>query len=46
MNSLGTRTSVGRNNNLAFQGDLGLDHKFDDNGHNLSIIKCTKKSQN
>ena len=31
------RTSDGDNSNLAFQGDLGWDHKFDDKGQNLSI---------
>ncbi|WP_312089285.1 TonB-dependent receptor domain-containing protein [Chryseobacterium sp.] len=31
------RINNGSNNNLAFQGDLGLDHKFDDNGQNLSL---------
>lgn len=25
------------NNNLAFQGDIGLDHKFDDKGQNISL---------
>ncbi|WP_312075904.1 TonB-dependent receptor domain-containing protein [Chryseobacterium sp.] len=31
------RSSNGSNNNLAFQGDFGLDHKFDDKGQNLSL---------
>lgn len=31
------RTSKGNNTNLAFQGDLGWDHKFDDKGQNLSV---------
>jgi outer membrane receptor protein involved in Fe transport len=31
------RTSNGNNTNLAFQGDLGWDHKFDDKGQNLSV---------
>lgn len=31
------RTSNGSNNNLAFQGDFGLDHKFDDKGQNISL---------
>ncbi|KQS92608.1 TonB-dependent receptor [Chryseobacterium sp. Leaf394] len=31
------RTSNGTNNNLAFQGDFGLDHKFDDKGQNLAL---------
>jgi outer membrane receptor protein involved in Fe transport len=31
------RTSNGTNTNLAFQGDAGWDHKFNDKGHNLSV---------
>uniref|UniRef100_A0AAU6WW80 TonB-dependent receptor n=1 Tax=Chryseobacterium endophyticum TaxID=1854762 RepID=A0AAU6WW80_9FLAO len=31
------RTSLGTNNNLAFQGDFGIDHKFNDKGQNLSL---------
>ncbi|KFC21735.1 TonB-dependent receptor domain-containing protein [Chryseobacterium sp. FH1] len=31
------RLNTGRSTNLAFQGDLGLDHKFDDNGQNISF---------
>ena len=31
------RKNLGTNNNLAFQGDFGLDHKFDDKGQNLSL---------
>ncbi|MFC7345519.1 TonB-dependent receptor domain-containing protein [Chryseobacterium zhengzhouense] len=31
------RMNTGSNNNLAFQGDFGLDHKFDDKGQNISL---------
>ncbi|MGO4708305.1 TonB-dependent receptor [Chryseobacterium sp. 2TAF14] len=31
------RINTGSNNNLAFQGDFGIDHKFDDNGQNISL---------
>ncbi|MFL9832489.1 TonB-dependent receptor domain-containing protein [Chryseobacterium terrae] len=31
------RINNGSNNNLAFQGDFGLDHKFDDKGQNISL---------
>ncbi|MFY1045883.1 TonB-dependent receptor domain-containing protein [Chryseobacterium sp. GP-SGM7] len=31
------RINTGSNNNLAFQGDFGLDHKFNDKGQNLSL---------
>ncbi len=29
--------NTGSNDNLAFQGDFGIDHKFDDKGQNLSL---------
>lgn len=32
----GLRKTDGSSHNLAFQGDMGLDHKFDDKGQNLS----------
>lgn len=32
-----TRNSIGRNTNLAWQGDFGLDHKFDDKGQNIAL---------
>ncbi|WP_143883730.1 TonB-dependent receptor domain-containing protein [Chryseobacterium binzhouense] len=31
------RITTGVNDNLAFQGDFGLDHKFDDKGQNLAL---------
>lgn len=37
LTSLMERNSDGNNNNLAFQGDFGLDHKFDDKGQNISL---------
>ncbi|WP_267405376.1 MULTISPECIES: TonB-dependent receptor [unclassified Chryseobacterium] len=39
------RNSVGRNNNLAFQGDIGLDHKFDDKGQNLSLSLSLQRNR-
>ncbi|RZJ27608.1 MAG: TonB-dependent receptor, partial [Chryseobacterium sp.] len=36
-NTFTQRRNTGSNNNLAFQGDFGLDHKFDDKGQNLSL---------
>lgn len=38
-NSISTRNRkiTGSNNNLALQGDFGLDHKFDDKGQNLAL---------
>lgn len=39
------RTTLGTNNNLAFQGDFGLDHKFDDKGQNLSLSLSLQRSR-
>ncbi|MEY8759178.1 TonB-dependent receptor domain-containing protein [Chryseobacterium tongliaoense] len=39
------RTSDGNNNNLAFQGDLGWDHKFDDKGQNLSVSLSLQRNR-
>ncbi|CAH0165372.1 MULTISPECIES: TonB-dependent receptor [unclassified Chryseobacterium] len=32
-------------NNLAFQGDVGLDHKFDDKGQNLSLSVSLQRNR-
>ncbi len=45
MNSYGQRDSEGRNTNLAFQGDVGLDHKFDDKGQNLSVSLSLQRNR-
>ncbi|WP_288448271.1 TonB-dependent receptor [uncultured Chryseobacterium sp.] len=39
------RKSIGTGNNLAFQGDFGLDHKFDDNGQNLSVSLSLQRNR-
>lgn len=39
------RASIGTGNNLAFQGDFGLDHKFDDNGQNLSVSLSLQRNR-
>ncbi|MCS3532006.1 TonB-dependent receptor domain-containing protein [Chryseobacterium sp. JUb7] len=39
------RRTFGTNNNLAFQGDFGLDHKFDDKGQNLSLSLSLQRSR-
>jgi outer membrane receptor protein involved in Fe transport len=39
------RANTGSNNNLAFQGDFGLDHKFDDKGQNLSLSLSLQRSR-
>lgn len=42
-----TQTSaLGNGKNLSLQGDLGLDHKFNDQGHNLFLSLSLQKSDN
>lgn len=45
LNPYGRRDSKSVFNNLAFQGDLGLDHKFDDNGQNLSVSLSLQRNR-
>jgi len=45
VNSFSQRDSKGYNNNLAFQGDIGLDHKFDDKGQNLSLSLSLQRNR-
>ncbi|WP_276964848.1 TonB-dependent receptor [Chryseobacterium sp.] len=45
LNPYGRRDSKSIFNNLAFQGDLGLDHKFDDNGQNLSVSLSLQRNR-
>ncbi|KFF20723.1 TonB-dependent receptor domain-containing protein [Chryseobacterium sp. JM1] len=44
-NGVSNRNTFGTNNNLAFQGDFGLDHKFDDKGQNLSLSLSLQRSR-
>ncbi len=39
------RNTIGTSNNLAFQGDFGLDHKFDDKGQNLSLSLSLQRNR-
>ncbi|MDQ1095732.1 MULTISPECIES: TonB-dependent receptor domain-containing protein [Chryseobacterium] len=39
------RLNTGSNNNLAFQGDFGLDHKFDDKGQNISLSLSIQRNR-
>ncbi|KFF01968.1 TonB-dependent receptor [Chryseobacterium luteum] len=39
------RSSIGSGNNLAFQGDFGLDHKFDDKGQNLALSLSVQRNR-
>jgi len=38
--------ALGNSRNLSLQGDLGLDHKFNDAGHNLYLSLSLQKSDN
>ncbi|ALR29970.1 TonB-dependent receptor [Chryseobacterium sp. IHB B 17019] len=44
-NSTSKRVTLGSNNNLAFQGDFGLDHKFNDKGQNLSLSLSLQRNR-
>ncbi|AZA83055.1 TonB-dependent receptor [Chryseobacterium lactis] len=45
LNPHGLRDSKSVFNNLAFQGDVGLDHKFDDKGQNLSLSLSVQRNR-
>lgn len=45
LNPFGLRDSKTVFNNLAFQGDVGLDHKFDDKGQNLSVSLSVQRNR-
>ena len=45
MSQNSSRISNGSNNMLGFQGDLGLDHKFDDKGQNISISLSLQRNR-
>ncbi|WP_332021934.1 TonB-dependent receptor domain-containing protein [Kaistella sp.] len=38
--------ALGNSKNLSLQGDLGLDHKFNTNGHNIYLSLSLQKSDN
>ena len=40
-----SRYSNGSNSNLGFQGDFGLDHKFDDKGQNISLSLSLQRNR-
>ena len=39
-------TALGDSENLSLQGDIGLDHKFNDSGHNIYLSLSLQKSDN
>ncbi|UKB85579.1 TonB-dependent receptor [Chryseobacterium sp. MEBOG06] len=45
LNPFGRRDSRSVFNNLAFQGDIGLDHKFDDKGQNLAVSLSLQRNR-
>ena len=38
--------ALGNSTNVSFQGDVGLDHKFNDAGHNIALSLSLQKSNN
>lgn len=44
MVSTSQTTALGNSNNTALQGDIGVDHKFNDTGHNLSLSGSFQRS--
>ena len=44
-NTFRNRKTIGTNNNLAFQGDFGIDHKFDDKGQNLGVSVSLQRNR-
>ncbi len=38
--------ALGNSSNLSFQGDVGLDHKINDAGHNIALSLSLQKSDN
>lgn len=44
-NSFSKRVNTGTNNNLAFQGDFGIDHKFDTSGQILSASLSLQRNR-
>lgn len=45
-NAYSQTLASGDNSNLSLQGDIGLDHKFNDKGHNLYLSLSVQKSDN
>lgn len=46
LNSYSQTTALGNSSNLSLQGDIGLDHKFNDKGHNIYLSLSLQKSDN
>ncbi|MGX9984976.1 TonB-dependent receptor domain-containing protein [Soonwooa purpurea] len=45
INNFRNRDQIGRMVNLAFQGDVGVDHKFDDKGQNISLSFSAQRNR-
>lgn len=46
LNSYSQTTALGNSSNLSLQGDVGLDHKFNGNGHNIALSLSLQRSNN
>lgn len=46
LNSNTQTKALGESKNLSLQGDIGLDHKFNDQGHNIYLSLSLQKSDN
>lgn len=46
LNSYSQTTALGNSSNLSLQGDVGLDHKFNNNGHNIALSLSLQRSKN
>ena len=46
LNNYSQTLALGNSKNLSLQGDIGLDHKFNDKGHNIYLSLSLQKSDN
>ncbi|WP_226064358.1 TonB-dependent receptor [Kaistella polysaccharea] len=46
LNNYTQTSALGTSSNLSLQGDIGLDHKFNDAGHNIALSLSLQKSDN
>ena len=46
LNNYSQTAALGTSTNLSLQGDVGLDHKFNDAGHNIALSLSLQKSNN
>lgn len=46
LNNYSQTTALGNSSNLSLQGDVGVDHKFNKNGHNIALSLSLQRSKN